>query len=106
MDLTELNKTELIELLRLQTGRRLSRTLSNNELIEMMNTGEITRFARTEHSRMRLEQFIQKNWDYYQTNLPCRGQINEGNCTIFRCPEGRHIDCYLNVKDQIDKEGL
>jgi len=104
MDLNELNKTELTELFRIQTGRRLSRSLSNDELITAINTGEIVRSARTEKTRMKLEKFIAKNWDFYQTNLPCRGQVNEGKCSVFRCPEGRHIDCYLNVKDQLDKE--
>lgn len=104
MDLNELNKTELIEILRLQTGRRVSRTLATNDIINMLDTGSISTFSKTEKTRYRLEQFIEKNWDYYQTNLPCRGEPNEGKCTVYRCPEGRHVDCYLNVKDEIDKE--
>lgn len=105
-DLTQLNKTELINIIKAQTGRRVSRTLSTEELIDMISNGNYSRFAKTEQSRVRLELFIEKNWDFYQTNLPCRGQFNEGKCTKFKCPESRHINCFLNVKDQLIKEGL
>ena len=94
----DLNKTELLELIRHQTGRRLSRKLNNNELIEILNTGILRSYSETEKTRLQLEQFIDKNWEYYQTNLPCKGQVNEGKCTIYKCPEARHIGCYLAVK--------
>ncbi len=104
MDFENFNKTELIELHRIQHGRRISRSTSNQSLIEMMENGRIDRISPKEKTRAKLQVFIKSNWSLYQTNLPCRGQINEGQCTVFKCPEARHVDCYLNVKSQIKEE--
>ena len=104
MDFNQLNKSELLELLRLQTGRRVSTINTQEELITMLNGEDLHRFAKTEGTRAKLQIFIEKNWELYQTNLPCRGKPNEGKCTIFRCPDGRHVNCYMNVQSQMSKE--
>lgn len=99
MNLEELNKTELLELIRQQTGKRISSTTSRANLIQMIEMGKVWDISNTEHSRVKLELFIDKNRQYYQTNLPCRGQINEGKCTIFKCSEVLHLSCFSNIKE-------
>jgi outer membrane protein assembly factor BamA len=102
VDLQDLNKSELIELIKQQTGRRISPSLSNEELIAIANTGEIKGISATESTRKRLQVFIDKNKTLYQANLPCLGQLNEGKCTIFKCSEMRHTDCWNNLKDKVN----
>jgi len=101
MDLLDLNKTELLELIRQQTGVRLSPNSTIEELVETINTGHILSSSAVESGRRKLQLFITDNWEFFQTNLPCRGQINEGKCTIFKCPNSRFINCYQNVKEHL-----
>lgn len=101
VELETLNKTELLDLIRRQTGRRVSSLLTLEELRGIVNGNPITEFSKTEVTRKKLEIFIEQNWEFYQIYLPCRGQVNEGKCTIFNCSEGLHTECWLNIKDQI-----
>jgi len=31
------------------------------------------------------------------SQLPCSGP-QKGHCTVYACPEGRHLTCYMNAK--------
>jgi len=100
MNLEELNKTELLELIRQQLGRRVDSNLTKANLIRIVEMGKLEKVSKLEESRYKLELFIDKNKQYYQTNLPCRGQINEGKCTQFKCSEILHLSCFSNIKDE------
>jgi hypothetical protein len=100
MNLNELNKTELLELCRLHGHARLKEGLTKDRLIEIINNGTTSAddLANTNITRKRLQQFIQDNWELVNTNLPCKGKLNAGKCTIFPCSEARHVSCYLGAK--------
>ncbi len=77
-----LSRSELVELIRKQKGRRASQVSTRENLLEVLD-GKEGKFP-TEDSRKRLQVFIEKNWDSVQTNLPCRGEINEGCESLSR----------------------
>ncbi len=101
-NLENLNKTELTELIKIQTGMRISPSSTDDELIAIATTGEIKNLAASNSTRKRLQIFIDKHKEAYQANLPCAGKINEGKCTVYKCSEIRHIDCWNNLKEKIN----
>jgi len=96
MNLTSLNISELLELLR-QKGYRVSSTVSKERLIELIEGNLVPdqfEMNGTISSRRRLETWVDQNRTYIASQLPCRGPL-QGKCTQYDCPDVRHIDCYL-----------
>jgi hypothetical protein len=94
-----LNITELTYLIRRQTGLVVKRSVSKERLIQLLEYGGLPtaeEISPTTESRKRLQLYIEKNWTGIQSQLPCKGE-NRGRCTIYPCPEGRHIDCLLSA---------
>lgn len=94
-----LNKTELIYLIRSKSNIVVKRSLDVARLIELAKGSDPTpeEISPTTNSRKSLQLFIEKNWGALNSQLPCKGE-NRGKCTIYPCPEGRHLDCYLSAE--------
>lgn len=101
--LDQFNITELVEIIRKQHGVVVKRSVGKDRLIELVETGAVPQkeeLALTMLSRVKLQTFIQKNWAMVGSQLPCNGP-NKGKCTIYPCPEARHVDCYLRAEPHI-----
>jgi hypothetical protein len=101
-DLNSFNLTELVEIVRRQTGVVVKRSLSKERLVQIIEDGGLpnsSELASTNESRQTLENFITKNWEWLNSQIPCKGP-NKGKCTIYPCPEARHVDCYLSALKQ------
>lgn len=97
--LEQLNLSELLEILR-RRGERLSPAVAKDRLIQLIRNGEAPRpeeLSGTMPSRKRLETWISKNRTYIASQLPCKGP-DQGMCTIYDCPDARHLDCYLSAE--------
>lgn len=120
--LSSLNETELAQLIRRQTGLIVARGMGRDRMIELLENGGMPKpegtswdshgvmyfhpeISKTQDSRKRLQLFIEKNWNSLQSQLPCKGE-NRGRCTIYPCPEGRHIDCLLAASSHMKMHGL
>lgn len=102
VDLSSLNSSELLALIRQSSGFVLRRSTTRERLMEIVRgspprTEEV---ADTTASRLRLQTFIGENINWLSSQLPCKGE-NRGVCTVYPCPEGRHVDCYLSAKKQL-----
>ena len=95
-DMRSLNLTELLTLIRQNTGFVLRRSTSQERLIEIAQGGQPLQeeVAGTSESRLKLQIFIAANMDWLSSQLPCKGE-NRGVCTKYPCPEGRHLDCFM-----------
>lgn len=98
VDLNALNNSELAHLIRRQTGLVVKRSVSRERLIQILEYGASygptpDEVSPTQETRRKLQVYIEKNWVGIQSQLPCKGE-NKGRCTIYGCPEGRHVDCY------------
>lgn len=114
-----LNVTELAQLIRRQTGVIVARAVGRERMIELLENGGVPNpdpastsalvvegeVSKTDESRKRLQLYIEKNWTGIQSQLPCKGE-NRGRCTIYPCPEGRHIDCLLAAGPHLKIHGL
>lgn len=126
IDLLMLNNTELAQLIRRQTGMVVKRSMGREEMIEVLGNNrplfpggekplpdqmgggtyyEDPEISNTDSSRKRLQLYIEKNWVGIQSQLPCKGD-NRGRCTIYPCPEARHIDCLLAAGPHLKIHGL
>lgn len=97
--LEQLNLSELLEILR-RHGYRVSPAVQKERLIHLINSGEPPRqeeLSGTMPSRVRLEKWIDQNRTYISSQLPCTGPL-QGRCTLYDCPDGRHLDCYLGAE--------
>ena len=89
------NQTELAYIYRRHTGLVLKRTVTIDRLIELLTQGGQPlpeEISPTTESRKRLQLYVEKNWNGINSQLPCKGE-NRGRCSIYPCPEGRHLDC-------------
>lgn len=103
-----LNITELAQLIRRQTGLVIARSVGIERMIQILEYGqrpEPHELSKTDDSRKRLQLYIEKNWNGIQSQLPCKGE-NRGRCTIYPCPEARHVDCLLSAGPQLKVHGL
>lgn len=115
-----MNATELLYLVRCQTGLVVKRSVDRARLIEMVvgthqqqqdPTVRQQAYPRAEElaasndSRQKLQVFIEKNWEGVQSQLPCKGE-NRGRCTIYPCPEARHFDCLISAAPHMKMHGL
>ena len=100
--LEQLNLSELLQILNnAGHGRlRLRRSVSKDRLIYLIRTGETPKdeeISMTSKTRSKLQGWIEGNWDGIGSQLPCTGP-RRGQCTVYPCTEGRHLDCYLSAK--------
>lgn len=103
-----LNVTELAYIIRRQSGLVVKRSVSKERLIQLLENGglpEAEEVSPTTESRKRLQLYVEKNWTGIQSQLPCKGE-NKGKCTIYPCPEGRHVDCLLSATPHMNIHGL
>src|SRR5262245_3345328 len=103
LNLDDLNDTELAAHVRAKTGVIIKRSTPRSRLIEIIEKGVMPtqeEWAGTMETRRSLELIIEKNWDWVNSQLPCKGE-NRGKCTVYPCPEGRHVDCYTSNRGQI-----
>lgn len=103
-----LNQTELAVIIRRQTGLVVKRSVTRERLIQLLEDGGLPtadEVSPTTDSRKRLQLFIEKNWNGLNSQLPCKGE-NRGRCTIYPCPEGRHVDCLLYAAPHMKVHGL
>jgi hypothetical protein len=105
-NLDEMNLTELLQILssRGYGSFRLKRSTPRDRLIHLIQSGEIPspdELAGSTETRKALAAWISKYRVSIETQLPCKG-VNRGICTIFPCPEGKHLDCYLGARDKIN----
>jgi hypothetical protein len=101
--LEDLNLTELLAILRSQTRMVLKRSVSRERLIQLIEEGGQPlpeELSGTNETRRILQTFLEKNWSVVVSQIPCKGE-NAGKCTIYPCPEGRHLDCYTSNKEHI-----
>lgn len=102
-DLRSLNTTELLDIIRRQTGLVVRRSVPHGRLVQLVEDGGMPsqeELAGTNESRKVLQLFIEKNWTQINSQLPCKG-VNRGRCTIYPCPEGRHLDCYRSSREHL-----
>ncbi len=103
-DLRTLNGTELIDIIRRQTGMVVRRSVPHERLVQLVEEGGMPapeELADTNQSRLRLQMFIEAYWVQVNSQLPCKG-MNRGRCTIYPCPEGRHLDCYGRNRERVE----
>lgn len=103
-----LNTTELMTLIRRQTGMVVKRSVSKERMVQIIEGGAPIvqeEVSETTESRKKLQLYIEKNWDGIQSQLPCKGE-NRGRCTIYPCPEGRHVDCLASAAPHMKVHGL
>lgn len=103
-----LNVTELAFLIRRHTGLVVKRSVGKERLIQLLEDGGVPtaeEVSSTTDSRKRLQLYIEKNWMGIQSQLPCKGE-NRGRCTIYPCPEGRHVDCLISATPHMNIHGL
>lgn len=106
--LHSLNFTELAYIFRRQTGLVIKRSVPITRLIQLLEEGGLPladEISPTTDSRKRLQLYIEKNWNAINSQLPCKGN-DRGHCTIYSCPEGRHIDCLLSATPHMNVHGL
>lgn len=98
-----LNTSELMEIIRRHTGVRVRRGLLRERMIQIIKNAETPaqdEVPGSAVSRKRLEVWIEKNWTLVNSQLPCKGP-NYGKCTIYPCPEARHLECWLKNQSHI-----
>lgn len=102
-DLMRLNVTELRQLIRHSLGLVIRASVPKERLVSFLygqaNPTEAD-LAGTVSSRQTLQNFIEKNWSLFGSQLPCKGETR-GKCTIHLCPEGRHVDCFNSARPHI-----
>lgn len=103
-----LNETELALIIRRQTGLVMKRSVGRDRMIQLLEEGGMPlpeEISPTTESRKKLQVFIEKNWVALNSQLPCKGE-NKGRCTVYPCPEGRHLDCLLAAGAQLKLHDL
>lgn len=106
--LHSLNFTELAYIFRRQTGLAIKRSVPITRLIQLLEDSGLPladEISPTTDSRKRLQLYIEKNWNAINSQLPCKGN-DRGHCTVYNCPEGRHIDCLLSATPHMNVHGL
>lgn len=102
-----LNITELAQLIRRQTGLVIARSVGKDRMIQILHgqSPEPHELSKTDDTRKKLQIYIEKNWAGIQSQLPCKGE-NRGRCTIYPCPEARHVDCLMAAGPHLKMHGL
>lgn len=95
----ELNETELVEIFRRRTGRRLPK---NRNLLLAALEGASPEKSYQEKSRKRLQLFIEPNFVALQTNFPCYRETNKGKCLVHTCTDITHLSCSLGAANLME----
>jgi hypothetical protein len=101
--LADMNHTELASIVRRTTGVIVRRSVTRERLIELITNQQMPtaeEISDTSRTRRMLQQYIEVRWPYINSQLPCKGE-NRGKCTIYPCPEGRHMDCFTGNQEDI-----
>jgi hypothetical protein len=101
-DLRALNTSELLSIIRRTNGMIIRRSVPKERLIQIIEYGiqpEANELSDTMSTRKTLEVFVEKHWTWVNSQLPCKGEY-KGKCTVYPCPEGRHIDCFMAARKQ------
>lgn len=93
------NRTELIELVRKRTKRRLN---GSREVLLKALEGELPEVNSIERSRKKLQLFVLDNWDAVQTNVPCIKESTAGRCTSHFCTNYTHFSCLFGAQELIN----
>lgn len=107
-DLNQLNITELAYIIRRQTGMVVKRSVPKERLVDILENGkklEESEICYSTETRKKLQVFIEKNWKWVESQLPCKGE-NRGKCTVYNCPEGRHADCLIGAGPQLSVHSI
>lgn len=103
LSLTELNQSELLELVFIHRGFRLRRDTPQDRVIYLLEHQQEQplpqEIPNTTETRTRLEVWILQNWNALQSQLPCKGH-NRGHCSTYPCSEMRHLSCWSANKDK------
>ena len=101
--LQDLNTTELLFMLSRAAYHhlRLKRGTPKERLIELVEAGPVAatmvrpeELADTGRSRFVLQEGIRKSWNSLNSQLPCQNKPNSGQCVVFPCSDGCHVNCY------------
>lgn len=106
--LRQMNETELLYLYRCHTNLVLKRGVGKERMIELLANKQLPQeeeISDTTNSRKSLQLYVEKNWNSLNSQLPCKGD-NRGRCTVYPCPEGRHLDCLLSARPHLAVHGL
>lgn len=78
----DINATELRQILLIQLGVRISRRVSQAELVQILETSEYLpgQLDPIEHDRQQLQGWLEENWEHYSNQLRCSGKCTE-TCT-------------------------
>jgi len=103
-----MNDTELASRIRYQTGLVVKKSVPRERLVALAMYGtspDPHEQAATNDTRKRLQLYIAKNWIGLQSQLPCKGEFR-GQCTVYPCPEGRHVDCLIAAAPHMNRHDL
>jgi len=91
LDLSDLNKTELRQILFIQLNVRVSRAVSIERLLEILETSEVAseELDPLVRGRKQLEGWLAENWQHFSNQLRCTGKCSVGGTT----KEGTHSGC-------------
>jgi hypothetical protein len=93
----EMNRTELIELLREDGLGNVSRANKMDLLEIALDTDVDLEQCPLEERRASMQRHIKRNWRRIRTQLPrCNGK-----CETFGCPDAIVIGCWFRFKDEI-----
>lgn len=93
----DLNKTELIEILREEGHGNKSRTNGIPRLLRAVDGRDTAEECPLDMQRKTMEKHIQRNWRRIRTQLPrCTGK-----CTTFGCPDTIVVGCWLRFQSEI-----
>ena len=93
----EINKSELVELLREDGLGSVSRANSRDLLEEALDDDVELEECPLEERRTSMQRHIKRNWRRIRTQLPrCNGK-----CETFGCPDAIVIGCWFRFKDEI-----
>lgn len=107
-NLFTLNETELAYIIRRQTGLVIKRSVRKERLVQLVEEGGAVleeEIAESTRTRKELQLYVEQNWEGVNSQLPCKGP-DKGKCTIYPCPEGRHVDCFLSAGPHIKLHGI
>lgn len=99
----DFNNSELAEILRRRTGRRISKL--NREILLAALDGQVVEKSQQEKTRKRLQLFIEPNFIALQTNFPCYKEVNKGKCQIHSCSDLVHLNCTIGAAGLMGVDG-
>jgi len=98
--LTQINGTELRQIVETQMGLRISRAPSNEELIALLEGAAVEpdSLDPLRRTRENLQQWISENMVYFSGQLTCNGDCSELSCM---CTDIQVLKCALENDQRI-----